>query len=159
MEPMTEPAPAPSTQPDPTSVVGRRVAQFIVDYLITVLVVGGALSLFLLSDTDPEGGLEPNGLFWLVTAAYLAIALGWSLWVWVFRPVRAGGRTYGMQLLGIHVERLDGQALTAGTMAIRWVLLIVDSLVSGLVGLVTMLATERHQRVGDVVAQTIVVRD
>jgi uncharacterized RDD family membrane protein YckC len=44
-------------------------------------------------------------------------------------------------------------------MTIRWVLLIVDSLVSGLVGLLAMFATERHQRVGDLVARTIVVRD
>lgn len=148
-----------STQPDRTAVVARRVAQFIIDYLITAVVIGGALSLFLFADTDRDGGVEPNGLFWLITAACIAIALGWSLWVWVFRPVRAGGRSYGMQLLGIHVERVDGQELTAGTMALRWLLLIVDSLVSGLVGLVTMVATERHQRVGDLVARTIVVRD
>ena len=132
---------------------------FVIDQLMVVAVYGAALSLFLLADTDPDGVVEPNGLFWLITAACVAIALGWSLWVWVFRPVRTEGHTYGMQLLGIHVERMDGQGLTAGTMAIRWLLLIVDLLVSGLVGLVTMLATGDHQRVGDLVAGTIVVRD
>ena len=157
---MTASAAVPAdVEPDPTAVVGRRVVQFLIDYLLVGLVVGGALALFLLVDTDDDGGVVPNGLFWLIAVAYVVIAIGWTLWVWVFRPVRSGGRTYGMQLLGLRVERMDGKDLTAGTMAIRWFLLIVDLLVSGLVGLATMLLTPYHQRVGDLAAGTIVVRE
>ncbi len=156
---MTSTAVPATQQSDPTAVVGRRVGQFIIDYLIVVVVAGLGLSLFLPADTNAEGAVEPNALFWLIALANVAIVLGWNLWVWVFRPVRTGGRIYGMQLLGIHVERIDGQQLTAGPMVIRSLLLVVDLLVSGLVGLITMAASERHQRVGDMVAGTVVVRD
>ena len=63
-----------------------------------------------------------------------------------------------MSLLGLRVERLDGQPLTGGVMFVRAILLVVDTLVSGLVGLVFMLATKRHQRVGDLAAGTVVVK-
>lgn len=43
-------------------------------------------------------------------------------------------------------------------MLIRWVLLIVDLILLGLVGLIVMLVREDNRRVGDLVAGTYVVK-
>lgn len=141
-----------------TAVVGRRVAQFAIDYLLTGLVPAAGLSVFLLADTDPDGGVNANGRFWIITALYLAVALGWTVWMWISRPLRNGGQTYGMRLLGLRIERIDGGPLTAGPLFVRTLLLIVDLFASGLVGLIAMIATRHHQRVGDLAANTVVVR-
>jgi hypothetical protein len=80
------------------------------------------------------------------------------IWYWVIRPHRANGQTFGMQLLGIRIISKDGGAASIGQLAVRWILLIVDDLVIGLVGLFTMLLSRYRQRVGDHVANTLVVR-
>lgn len=152
----------PTVSPDAadTAVVGRRVVQFVIDYLICVAVPLPLLGIFLLADTNADGGLVPNGQFWALVVLYIAISVGWrSLWVWVWRPARAGGRTYGMSMLGLRIARQDGGPVTVGPVAIRAALLPVDLMVSGVVGLVTMLASTRHQRIGDLAANTLVVRD
>lgn len=141
-----------------TAVVGRRVAQFAIDYLLTGLVPAAGLTVFLLADTDPDGGVNANGRFWIITALYLAVAIGWTVWMWISRPLRNDGQTYGMRLLGLRIERIDGGPLTAGPLVVRTILLIVDLFASGLVGLITMIATRHHQRVGDLAANTVVVR-
>jgi len=158
MSTQTSLAPDEPTLARRTDVVGRRVAQFVIDYLLTALVSAGALVLFLLADTDPDGGVNADGRFWIIIALYITVAVGWSLWMWIMRPLRNGGQTYGMTMLGLRIERIDGSLLTAGPLFARTVLLIVDLFASGLVGLVTMIVTRNHQRVGDLAAHTIVVR-
>jgi len=158
MSTQTSLAPDEPTLAPRTDVVGRRVAQFAIDYLLTALVSAGALVLFLLADTDPDGGVNADGRFWIITALYLTVAVGWSLWMWIVRPLRNGGQTYGMTMLGLRIERIDRSPLTAGPLFGRTILLIVDLFASGLVGLITMLLTRNHQRVGDIAARTIVVR-
>lgn len=116
------------------------------------------MTLLLLADIDTDGGVRADGRFWVITAVYLAVVIGWTLWMWVYRPLRNGGQTYGMALLGLRIGRIDGEPLTAGALLIRTILLIVDLLVSGLVGLISMIATRHHQRVGDLAAHTVVVQ-
>jgi uncharacterized RDD family membrane protein YckC len=69
------------------------------------------------------------------------------------------GQTAGKRLARIQVARLDGAAPTLGQYLMRWAFRFVDvTLSSGVVAVVSIAATRRSQRLGDVVAGTVVVR-
>ena len=68
------------------------------------------------------------------------------------------GQTIGKMVLGIKVER-EGTGEVPGlkASAIRTLLRLVDGLFSHLVAFVTVVATEKRQRFGDMAAHTLVV--
>ncbi|WP_338739725.1 RDD family protein [Haloplanus salilacus] len=69
------------------------------------------------------------------------------------------GYTPGKYLLGLVVVRSDGSNCTVGASILRNLLWIVDALpTANLVAMVLMLVTNDNQRVGDLVADTIVVK-
>lgn len=97
---------------------------------------------------------------------------GWALAVWailsflvitgydVFFEVLNGGRTPGKMMNGLRVVRIEGQPVGFLTSAIRNVLRILDFLPTMyLIGATVILATRKNQRIGDVVAGTLVVRE
>ena len=69
------------------------------------------------------------------------------------------GRTVGKGVVGIAVVNEDGSACSVRAATVRTALRFVDWLpVAYLLGILSILLTERRQRVGDLVANTIVVR-
>jgi uncharacterized RDD family membrane protein YckC len=68
------------------------------------------------------------------------------------------GATFGKKVLGLRVVREDGGPIGWGEAIIRFLLRIVDSFFFYLVGLICILVTEKQQRVGDLVAKTIVIK-
>jgi uncharacterized RDD family membrane protein YckC len=132
-----------------TRVTGRRVVQYIIDYIITAVVAS-----VIMWALDRGTGAANAGL--LLVGAILVAA--WYFWYWVYRPYRANGRSLGMQLLGIHVISKDGGRASMMQLLIRGILLIVDTFFWGLVGFVTIICSRYRQRVGDHAAKTVVVR-
>jgi uncharacterized RDD family membrane protein YckC len=131
-----------------TRVTGRRVVQYIIDYILSGIIPGLAYWLF-----DRGHGVL-HGFGWLLATV---ISLAVLLWYWVLRPHSKNGQTFGMQLLGVRVISKDGGPANMVQLIIRTVLLIIDDLVFGLVGLITMLCSRYRQRVGDHAARTLVV--
>ena len=66
--------------------------------------------------------------------------------------------TPGMRLTGLRVVTTGGSAPGFSAYVLRWLLMVADGALFGLVGLVLVLATPRRQRLGDLVAGTLVVR-
>jgi uncharacterized RDD family membrane protein YckC len=132
-----------------THVTGRRIAQYIIDYIITAVVASFILWLFNRSTGAANAVL-------LLIGAVLAAA--WYFWYWVYRPYRANGQSFGMQLLYLRVLSLNGGRASMMQLFIRGILLIVDTLFWGLVGWITIIASRYRQRVGDHAAKTVVVR-
>ncbi len=139
--------------PDLTDVVGRRIGAALLDgVLLTVI--------FVVVGIASGGGSTGNGkasvtlgtagtLVWVAaTLAYFIISEGTS------------GQTVGKRALGIRVVRCDGSRAGPGPIVVRNVLRLVDALpIAYIVGLVTILATgRRRQRIGDMAADTAVVR-
>ena len=62
-----------------------------------------------------------------------------------------------MQLLGLRIISKGGGPASTTQLFVRGILLIIDMLVFGLVGLITMSASRYHQRVGDHAARTLVI--
>jgi uncharacterized RDD family membrane protein YckC len=132
-----------------TRVTGRRVVQYIIDYAIT-----GIVASVIIWALDRGTGAV-NTILVLVGAV---LSAAWYFWYWVYRPYRAGGQSFGMQLLGLRIISKDGGRATMGQLFIRGILLIVDTLIWGLVGLITILCSRYRQRIGDHAAKTLVVR-
>lgn len=132
-----------------TRVTGRRVVQYIIDYIIT-----GVVASVILWALDRGHGVG-NAVLVLVGAV---LAAAWYFWYWVYRPYRANGQSFGMQMLSLRVISKDGGRASMMQLLIRAILLIVDTFFWGLVGLITMVCSRYRQRVGDHAAKTLVVR-
>lgn len=156
----TQPIPLGSPTAPATRVVGRRVAQFAVDCVLSSILPVLCLALFLIVPLGADGRVQSPGLAGFVAILIVVLAVAAYAWYWVIRPAGHQGRTIGMGLFGIRVVGSEGEPVNAGRLAIRWALLVVDMLPGiGLVGMAVMLLTRRHQRLGDLAARTVVVRD
>ena len=68
------------------------------------------------------------------------------------------GQTLGKKLLKIKVVKLDGYQASFGDYLIRWLFCVIDTLLFwGFVGLITMVASKKVQRLGDISAGTAVI--
>ncbi|MYW02303.1 RDD family protein [Streptomyces sp. SID3343] len=141
-----------------TSVVARRIAQFAVDAVASMCLAGAAMLLFVLLPTHADGSIRSGPLSTTITAGVGCVALAILLWYWVLRPAGHDGRTWGMQVLGIRVVDLSGGRASRRQLGVRWLLLFVDALALGAIGLIAILTSERRQRLGDRLAGTLVVR-
>jgi uncharacterized RDD family membrane protein YckC len=111
----------------------------------------------VLEAVDYSGVLALVGAVLSFFAWILALGAGFLVYAWW--PSTHGGQTPGMKWLGLKIIREeDGGEPTLGQNALRWLLLIVDGIAFGLVGLIIMVTSQRKQRLGDMAAHTLVVR-
>lgn len=130
--------------------VGSRFVSGIVDFLIQSALVLALAFVFLLADA--LGGIGAA----IFTVASFVLFAGYDIVFEVF----GGGRTPGKRLNGLRVLQDDGRPIGFFTSAVRNVLRLVDFLPSGyLLGIAAVLVTRRNQRLGDLAAGTLVVRD
>lgn len=137
---------------DAAGVLGRRVIAALIDigvlfclFLALALVMGEATLAQGTVSANLQGG-----------EVYLYVGLVLS-YFFAFEATLA--QTIGKRLLKLRVVRLDGTRARPTAIAIRTLLRLLDWLpVFNLVGFICMLATRRHQRIGDLLAKTIVVR-
>jgi uncharacterized RDD family membrane protein YckC len=145
--------------PGSVDVVGSRVGQYIVDVLITAVPL---IVLIILSGVFAAASYDSTVLGLISGVLYFfawlaALASGFVVYAWW--PSTHGGQTPGMKWLGLKVVREeDGGEPTLGQHALRWLLLIVDGMAAGIVGLIIMSTSQRKQRLGDMAAHTLVVR-
>jgi uncharacterized RDD family membrane protein YckC len=134
--------------------VGSRCAAALIDYVFQFIILI-ALALVL----GVGAGFGPGGSA-ISTAAYV---VGFFLVFWgydVAFEVLNSGRTPGKALNGLRVVRESGAPVTFGTSAVRNVIRIVDILPGTyIVGMTSILATRRNQRLGDLAAGTLVLRE
>lgn len=126
-------------------VIGQRVLAFIVDSIIMGIVWGVLVGIgFALGDIAT--------LVMMVVGLAVAVVYGFLL-------EGLYGYTPGKYLLGLVVVKSDGSDCTIGASVIRNLAWIVDSLPTfNLVAMVAILLTDENQRVGDLVADTVVVK-
>jgi uncharacterized RDD family membrane protein YckC len=95
-----------------------------------------------------------DGVFVIVPS----IALGMLVYDVAFE-VLASGRTPGKRISGLRVVRSSGSSIDLFASMIRNVLRLVDSIGFYLPAIVSILVTQRNQRIGDLAADTVVIRD
>ncbi|MFC4561172.1 RDD family protein [Nocardiopsis mangrovi] len=141
-----------------TDVVARRVVQYVIDAVLSSILPWLSALLFLLLPTRYDGSVDDPGLTAAVSLSVVVLAIVIYVGYWVVVPAKWNGQTVGMKVMGVRVVNADGGEADMVQMLVRWILLVVDGLVAGLVGLVAMLVTDRHQRLGDMAARTLVIR-
>jgi uncharacterized RDD family membrane protein YckC len=123
--------------------------------LLDVLLMGGMLLAVGLLAWGFQGALGDYAAAAGTLAAFVVIACYDITW-----ETLASGRTPGKRWTGLRVVKLGGAPVTFLTSAVRNLLRLVDFLPGFyLVGMVTVLATPKNQRLGDLAAGTIVVRE
>jgi uncharacterized RDD family membrane protein YckC len=133
--------------------LGSRIAAAVVDSLIlAVLLVLAAFGVFGLADRM-SSPLLALGVGWLVV---LLLTIGYFVAFEVFND----GRTPGKSLFAIRVVGVDGEPVGFGGSIVRNLLRLVDLFPAlPILGALSILASERNQRLGDLAGRTIVVRD
>jgi uncharacterized RDD family membrane protein YckC len=159
-EPAAAPAPsAPGRHPlRSLPLPAVRGVQFGIDFGLSTLLCLLPMSVVLVLPRNPDGTLGDLLLSIPMIGLAMALAVALSWWYWCVLPVRRGGRTPAMGWFGLRVIGDGGQRVGVSAMTLRWLGLLVDAMLAGLVGLAAMLLTARDQRVGDLLAATLVVR-
>jgi uncharacterized RDD family membrane protein YckC len=128
--------------------LGSRFVAQVIDTVVQVTVVG-ALAILLYAIGSG-----------VTTAVFLV--LSFAVWYGydVLFEVLAAGRTPGKRATGMRVVRTGGQPVGFLTSAVRNMVRIVDGPATGYIaGIVAIVASKRNQRLGDMAAGTLVVRE
>jgi uncharacterized RDD family membrane protein YckC len=129
--------------------VGSRFLAAIVDTAIQV-----ATLLLIVLFVNLAGGSGP--VVAVGTVLGFLVFLGYD----ILFETKASGRTPGKRVTGLRVVRRGGGPVGFRTSAVRNLLRIVDLLPTAyLLGIVTILATKQNQRLGDLAAGTLVLRE
>ena len=130
--------------------VGSRFMAGCVDLFLQLVIV--AVIAVLLHSVVGGGG---------VAAALDVITFFIVLYAYdVLFEVLAGGRTPGKRLVHLRVVRASGVPVDLPASALRNLLRVIDGFAFlYLPGLICVLATRRNQRIGDLAAGTLVIRD
>ncbi|VTU00958.1 Marine sediment metagenome DNA, contig: S06H3_S11843 (Fragment) OS=marine sediment metagenome GN=S06H3_42614 PE=4 SV=1: RDD [Gemmataceae bacterium] len=140
--------------------LGSRFLAQLVDWLWKVLLTAGLALVAIVI----LGLLGMESLFKNLAGAMLAavVALVYVVWLTyaIAFEVRGNGQTPGKRAAGIRVVRANGAPVDFQAVSVRNLLAVADFLpVFYLLGAVLILLTEKRQRLGDVAAGTIVVRE
>ncbi len=127
--------------------IGDRMAAFIIDsivivaYIIFLIILAGQINL------DAE-------LRWMLLILYLPVLFYHLLFEYLMQ-----GQTPGKKQMKIRVLKEEGAPATLGAYIIRWILSPVDFFFSGGIAITSIVMTQKGQRLGDLAAGTIVVKE
>lgn len=129
--------------------IGQRFGAFIIDWLIIITAVLGLLVIqVLVASINPGVG---SGLVYFLPLVVLGYPLA--------SEVLMNGQTLGKRALNIRVIRVDGLQLRFFDSIIRLLFLFIEVFgTSGGLATITILLSKRSQRLGDIVAGTMVVK-
>ena len=128
---------------------GSRFASALVDILVQGAIIVAVTIVVAVAGLGGYGAA-------VVAIVSFVVVFGYD----VSFEVLASGRTPGKRVNGLRVVRTGGQPVDLLTSVIRNLLRIVDFLpFSYLLGIVSILVTSRNQRLGDLAAGTLVVRE
>lgn len=124
--------------------------------LIDLAILGALFFLGLFSIAIATNSTSSNTLWIVLVIIYLVIFVFYDLAFEVFM----NGQSIGKRILKIKVISLDGSQPRVGQYILRWLFRIVDFLIiePGVIALVVAAIRDKPQRVGDIVAGTMLIR-
>lgn len=129
--------------------IGERLLALIIDYVLIVLYVISTATF--LSEFKLTTGFY---VVFFMCAIYLPL-LGYSFLWEMFNH----GQSPGKMLMNIRVVKADGTTPGVSSYLLRWLLFIIDGPVTGGLGLLVVLITKNSQRLGDLAAGTMVIKE
>jgi uncharacterized RDD family membrane protein YckC len=141
--------------------IGNRFIACAIDHTIQIIVLMVmVIILLMISDAANLGSRLTSAPKWvialMVIIQFIIINGYFAIFEWLW-----SGQTPGKRWLKLRVIREDGRPISFFEAMIRNLIRVIDFIVPPFysVGLVSVFATERDQRVGDLVAGTVVVRE
>jgi uncharacterized RDD family membrane protein YckC len=138
--------------------IGSRFIAILVDYLIwtTGIIILAILMAIILPALHFAGGVSENWALGIVILIVFLLQWGYFALFEAF----SNGRTPGKRVAKIHVIHRSGRAISFVESLARNLVRFVDYLPSFYtVGVVAIFLSRQNQRLGDMVAGTLVVRD
>lgn len=136
--------------------VGDRLLAFLIDafvlfgYNLLIQVFMGALNEANIVSSDT---LEEQ--YWVLILAYGIVPFFYHL---VFE-LTWNGKSFGKWVMKLQVVRIDGTSPTFGNYLIRWMFRLVEiTMTFGLGAFITVLISDKGQRIGDIAAKTCVIK-
>jgi len=129
--------------------IGKRILAGFIDYLLIYVLI--LTFFFTFGETNTDGEYIISGLSVLIQV---------FIWFIITVGIEIGfGATLGNSIVGLRAIPINGinRRLTFGESFIRHLLDPIDMFLFGLVGIISINNSERNQRVGDLMAKTIVV--
>ncbi len=145
---VTTTIPTPSLQ---TVSLGTRAIAAIIDHIM-IFIVALVLRLIIAAIMFPFfWAFRPDVFFGL-------FGLNWVLWILYFTYFEGSrGQTPAKKWLKIKVVREEGSPIDYGTALVRNILRIIDALpIVYIIGAILIVVTDKKQRLGDIVAKTLV---
>lgn len=122
--------------------------------LIIDVVIVATLDFFLVSLIS--SAIEGGGM---MRAVYTLLPICLFMFYQLLSEVLADGRSWGKKIMSLKVVRLDGEEPGLSDYLLRAVFHIVDTLLSvGILGALLISSTRQRQRLGDMTANTTVIR-
>lgn len=130
--------------------LGDRIIGRVLDFLVLIAYV--VLIIAIIGFSNFGRFSEKNAWFVII---FIAPVVFYDLLSEMF----LNGQSVGKKVMGIKVISLNGDRATFSQYLIRWLFRIVDFSFSGsLVALITVAVSEKKQRLGDIVAGTVLVK-
>lgn len=132
----------------------ERLVAALIDIII-VLAMDLLLSLVIISALANDPMDSDQG--WFIFIALLPTT-GFMLYNFL-SEILANGQTWGKKAMGIKVIRLDGKEASLSDSLLRAVFYIVDGIMTvGILGALLIVSTAKRQRLGDMTANTTVIK-
>jgi uncharacterized RDD family membrane protein YckC len=139
-----------------TANLGSRILAYLIDMVVVVAgILAGLFAVALLGQASDV--VVPD---WVALTIVLVLLPSWWLGYFIAFETLWRGRTLGKAALGLRVVTREGAPVRFRHAAIRGLLGLVDFLVlGGFLAVVFILFTRDNQRLGDLVAGTLVLRE
>jgi len=129
--------------------IGQRILAVLIDMFFLVLFY--YLIFYIFSLTNFKKNLSAWSFFAIMMLPYLLYYPLFQYW--------NNGQTLGKQLVKIRIVKDDNSHPRLGDFLIRWILRLFEvNMIPGL-GLLVILFSDKNQRLGDIVAKTVVVSE
>lgn len=144
----------PVPGPQPADFLPRAMA-FVLDHILLVPFV---LVVIELANVGPDSGVPDLQDPRFMHVVYVSLGLHF---LYYFLMEWRCGWTVGKRIIGLRVAELDGSKLTLKGALVRSLVRLFDAELplGALVGTAVLLSSKRRQRLGDLIARTIVVVD
>jgi len=155
----TPPPPSGYAPPSALADLGSRIVAGIIDYII-IAIVAGILSFLLVAPWFMVTGSGMMGTPGWFSGIWGIVGLMWLLWLIYFTYFEGtSGQTIGKKFTHIKVVKESGAGCDFGSALIRNILRIIDHLpFLYILGIILIAATEKRQRLGDMLGKTLVVK-
>lgn len=129
--------------------LGERFLALLIDYILIGLYLYSTLALISWFQTSTD---------FTVTIFLIMIYLPVLLYSFLCETFNHG-QSLGKRLMNIRVVKADGSTPSIGSYLLRWLLFPIDFFFTGGIGILSILLTKNSQRLGDLAAGTMVIKE